>query len=126
MSKPHNHNHLWASHEYWHNGVRPTMASFRGFVVERGGDEGIPDSVYSYVASSLKRQLIPNLVAGDRVSVRQIVRDLGTMRKYGVSCRIACLLPLFPTALYQGLWRLRRLILGRSPRLPKFRSVYRD
>jgi glycosyltransferase involved in cell wall biosynthesis len=118
-------NHLWAGDEYWYYGVRPTMASFRRFVTERGGSEGISASVYSFITASLESQLEANLLAGDSRAVRKIVRDLRSINKCGPFDRRAYLLSLLPNGFYRRLWFLRRVIRRRNPKMREFRSIHR-
>lgn len=117
-------NHLSGSGEYRYHGMLPIMASFRQFVIERGGDEGISDVVYRHIAAQLERQMWVNFLAGDGDVTRQSVRDLRSINRCGFFGYTAYLLSYLPHGFLRVLWSSYRAVRGKSPKLGEFRSIF--
>lgn len=114
------------SDQWWHTGNAPFFQSLHDYLREVGEEASLPEGVYTYLGRCHTRLLLPNLLTGNREAMHEILRDCRAIPGYRLRCRLWYLLSWIPQPMAVLLWRLRRMLQGRSATLPPIRNVRRS
>lgn len=97
----------------------------RAFSRALGTASHIGADVKQYLGEMHTGGLYRNWLAGNRAAMREIIRDCGGIKGYGIRCFLWRPLVCIPHPVVLFGWRLQSRMRGRDGKLPPVRSVYR-
>jgi hypothetical protein len=113
------------SSQWLYSGNFPFFESARAFLSECGGNCEMSEDLKQYLALLQVRMLYHNWLSGDRMSMKQIIRDCQNIKGYRLSCFLWSLIAWIPNPIVIYSWSLLSSLRGRDGRLPNIRNIYR-
>jgi glycosyltransferase involved in cell wall biosynthesis len=110
---------------YLYRGNFPFFKHARDFLNEGIKTNALSEDVLLYLANMHTGGLYRNWLAGDRSTMREIIRDCNNIQGFRLKCFLWRFLAWLPHPWVLILWRLQSRLRGHSGILPPVRSIYR-